>query len=177
MVCESFRREAEAIADAAGFEDVSVQVRPTCCRQRGWEATVHASSAEQPFAKMLLAGGFCVQHLAACNPDPSRIEICGADQCLYRLAGKSFVDHSQGRGLYVLSSGWLEDWEEHIRDWGFDQAVARECFGESVRGLPLLDSGLYPDAGGHLEALGEFVRQPVSSVPVGLDMFRDGYPS
>jgi signal transduction histidine kinase/CheY-like chemotaxis protein len=172
VVCESFRREAESIAAAAGFEDVSVRVRPICCRQRAWEATVHASGAEQPFARMLLAGGFCVQHLTACNPDPSRIEICGASQCLYLLAGKSFVDHSQGRGLYVLSSGWLEHWEEHIRDWGFDQAVARECFGESVRGLLLLDSGLYPDAGGRLEALGEFVRRPVSSVPVGLDMFR-----
>jgi signal transduction histidine kinase/HPt (histidine-containing phosphotransfer) domain-containing protein/ActR/RegA family two-component response regulator len=173
-VCESFQREAESIAGAAGFEDVSVQVRPATCGRRrlGWDAIVGGCPAEQPFAKLLLTGGFCVRHMAGCNPDPSRIEICDTNQCLYLLAGKTYVDHCQSRGLYVMSPGWLEQWERHQRDWGFDRATARDFFGESMDGLLLLDSGLYPNAGGRLEALGEFVRLPVSSVPVGMDLFR-----
>jgi signal transduction histidine kinase/FixJ family two-component response regulator len=173
-VCEGFRREAESIAGTAGFEDVSVRVRPTTCGRRrlGWDAIVDRSGAEQPFAKLLLTGGFCVQRLAASNPGPAHIEICGESQCLYLLAGKAYVDHCQSRGLYAMSAGWLEDWERHVRDWGFDRASLRDFFGESMGGLLLLDSGLYPNAEGHLKALGDFVRLPVSSVPVGMDLFR-----
>jgi signal transduction histidine kinase/CheY-like chemotaxis protein/HPt (histidine-containing phosphotransfer) domain-containing protein len=173
-VCESFRREAESLAGAAGFEDVEVRVHPARClgREPGWEAIVGDCPAELPFGKMCVAGGACVRRLAAFNPDPGRIEICDTGQCLYLLAGKTYVDHCQGRGSYVLSPGWLDHWEEHVRRWGFDRDTAREFFGEAMSGLLLLDTGLYPDAGVHLERLGEFVRLPVASVPVGLDMFR-----
>ena len=173
-VCESFRREAESIEGAAGFEDVSVRVRPATCGRRrlGWEAIVDGGRPDELCAKLCAAGGFCVQHLAASNPDPSLIEIAGANECLYLLAGKAYVDDCQSRGLYVLSPGWLEHWERHVREWGFDRATARCFFGESMSGLLLLDSGLYPNAGGHLEALAGFVERPASIIPVGMDMFR-----
>jgi len=173
-VCEGFRREAESIAGTAGFEDVSVRVRPTTCGRRrlGWDAIVERSGAQQPFAKLVLTGGFCVQHLAASNPDPAHIEIRGESQCLYLLAGQAYVDHCQSRGLYAMSAGWLEGWEQHVREWGFDRVTMRDFFGESMGGLLLLDSGLYPNAEGHLKALGDFVGLPVSSVPVGMDLFR-----
>ena len=173
-VCESFRREVESIVCGVGFEGVSVHVRPATCGRRrlGWEAIVGGHLSAHPFAKMCVAGGFCVQHLAESNPDSTRIEIGGTNQCLYLLAGEAHVEHSQSRGLYVLSPGWLEQWEEHMRDWGFDSARARDFFGESMSGLLLLDSGLYPNAPVRLKSLSEFVGLPASSVPVGLDMIR-----
>jgi signal transduction histidine kinase/FixJ family two-component response regulator len=173
-VCESFRREAESIAGAAGFEDVAVRVHPSACggRELGWDTVVGGCPAQRPFGKMCVAGGSCARRLAASNPDPSRIEIADTGQCLYLLAGKPYVDRCQSRGRYVLSPGWLEHWEERVREWGFDRATARDFFGESMSGLRLLDSGLYPDAGAHLERLAGFVGLPASSVPVGLDMFR-----
>jgi signal transduction histidine kinase/HPt (histidine-containing phosphotransfer) domain-containing protein/ActR/RegA family two-component response regulator len=173
-VCESFRREAESLVGAPGFEDVSVRVRSTTCQRRrlGWETITDGCPAAEARAKLFLAGGFCTRHLAASNPDSSRIEIGDTNQCLCLLAGKAYVEHCQRGGLYVLSPGWLENWERHMRDWGFDRAMARDFFGESMSGLLLLDSGLYPNAGAHLEAMAEFVRLPASSMPVGLDMFR-----
>jgi signal transduction histidine kinase len=173
-VCESFRREAESIAGGEGFEDVSVQLRPANCgRPRPcWEAIVGDRLAQRPFAKLCVAGGSCVRHLVESNPDPARIEIGGTNRCLYLLAGQDYVDDCRSRGLYVIGPGWLDDWEEHMRNWGFDAARAREFFGESIGGLLLLDTGLYPNAPVRLKELSEFVALPASSVRVGVDMFR-----
>jgi signal transduction histidine kinase/CheY-like chemotaxis protein/HPt (histidine-containing phosphotransfer) domain-containing protein len=173
-VCDTFRREAESLAGTAGFEDVEVRVRPSTCHARGpgWDTIPGCSPVEGFPGKMCVAGGSCVRRLAASNPEPGRIQIYDAGQCLYLLAGKAYVDHCQGRGLYVLSPGWLERWEEHMRVWGFGRDAARNFFGEPMKGLLLLDSGLYPDSGAHLEAMAEFVGLPASIAPVGMDMFR-----
>src|SRR5271157_4620520 len=173
-VCESLRREAESIAGTAGFEDVEVRVHPVVCLERepGWEAIVGGCAAQRPFGKMCVAGGSCAGRLAASNPDPGRIEIWDAGQCLYLLAGKTYVDHCQSRGLYVLSPGWLEHWEGHVRRWGFDRDTARQFFGEAMSGLLLLDTGFYPDAAARLEAMAGFVGLPASTTPVGMDPFR-----
>jgi signal transduction histidine kinase/HPt (histidine-containing phosphotransfer) domain-containing protein/ActR/RegA family two-component response regulator len=173
-VCESFRREAEYIAGTAGFEDVAVRVHPARClgQELGWESILGGAAAPQPFQRLCVAGGHCVQRLAASNPDPERIEICDANQCLYLLAGKTYVDQCQSRGMYVLSPGWLCHWEEHLGRWGFDRDTARGFFSESMSGLRLLDSGLYPEAKARLEAMAGYVGLPASSAPMGLDMFR-----
>ncbi len=173
-VCESFRKEAESLAGAAGFEDVEVRVRPASCAGRpiGWDAILGGPAADRTFGKMCVAGGACVRRLAAGNPDPSRIGFCDAVQCLYLLAGKAYVDHCQSRGLYVLSPGWLEDWETHIRHWGFDRDTAREFFAESMSGLLLLDTDLYPDAAARLKDMAGFVGLPATTTPVGMDLFR-----
>jgi len=173
-VCESFRREAESLAGTVGFEGTAIRVHPAKClgRELGWEAILRGCPAQPPFERLCVAGGHCVRRLAATNPDPGRIAICDATQCLYLLAGKTYVDHCQRRGSYVLSPGWLEHWEEHVRGWGFDRDTAPQFFAESMKDLVLLDTGLYPDASGHLNAMADFVRLPASSVPVGLDMFR-----
>ncbi len=49
--------------------------------------------------------------------------------------------------------------------------MARDFFSESVKGLLLLDSGIYPDSTAHLAALAAFLDVPHFTLPVGMDLF------
>jgi hypothetical protein len=70
-----------------------------------------------------------------------------------------------------VTPGWLRRWRETVHQWGFDQALAREYFSESVQRLVLLDTCVDPGARTELEAFAAFVDRPTQVVEAGLDYF------
>ncbi|MEI8079818.1 MAG: hypothetical protein WCH61_09365, partial [bacterium] len=75
-------------------------------------------------------------------------------------------------GDYLLTPGWLMQWREHLRLWGFDQVTARAFFRESCRRLLLLDTGVAPDAAAELASLRAYLDLPAELLPVDLDLLR-----
>lgn len=75
----------------------------------------------------------------------------------------------QQDGTYLLSPGWLKRWQSHVKVWGFDRATALEFFGQSLRRLLLLDTGIDPEAQRHLTEFGEFLELPTETLTIGLE--------
>jgi PAS domain S-box-containing protein len=52
------------------------------------------------------------------------------------------VSALQDKGAYLTSPSWLNNWREHIREWGFKEEGIREFLQESAKEIILLDTGV-----------------------------------
>ncbi len=90
--------------------------------------------------------------------------------CHQVLVGKSLSENYLKKGDYLVTAGWLAEWEQQLRVTdGFDEETAKLFFGETTRQIVLLDSGLYEDSEQKLEALATYVGRPFETLFVGLD--------
>ncbi|NLJ41823.1 MAG: DUF1638 domain-containing protein [Clostridiales bacterium] len=92
--------------------------------------------------------------------------------CYSILASQSLIDHYHKQGFYILTPGWLQNWEVYIKDmWQFDAATAKSFFNENMKGLILLDSGIYENIETRLKQFSKFVALDHSIIPVGMEYF------
>lgn len=71
-----------------------------------------------------------------------------------------------------MTPGWLSVWQkqlEHIM--GFDQATAKKCFQETVRGLLLVDTGVNSNSESLLADMSDYLQIPAERIVVGLDYY------
>ena len=59
--------------------------------------------------------------------------------CLSLIAPTWLIENLIREGAYLVSPMWLANWRTHVDAWGFDAAGLRECAGESIRRLWLID--------------------------------------
>ncbi len=173
LVCQHFARELTAAVAACGYGDVDVVPYGAMCmhpqggRMEAADQLLAMLGANGPRAVLVgacfMAGD--VGRLGALPPE----RILLREQCFHLLVNRGIVDRAMGEGAYVLTPSWVEDWESHIEDWGFDRPTAKEFFHESTSRLLLLDTGVLPGADRHLQELGAFLELPVEILPVGLD--------
>jgi signal transduction histidine kinase len=88
------------------------------------------------------------------------------------IAPPDLVDHFIREGDYIVTPGWLAQWQDHIETMGFDRGDAREFFKESAHRLVLLDTGIHDESAHRLEDLARYLDRPFHIIPVGLEHFR-----
>ena len=119
---------------------------------------------------MISMGGTCVQELL---PAPMST---GADpsigQCFELFLNKNLIEYYTRQGAYLLTPGWLIDWENRLSTWEFDRSTAIQFFDESCKYLLMLDTGVYPGSTQLLQQLADYIQRPFEILPVGLDVFR-----
>lgn len=94
--------------------------------------------------------------------------------CQQTLVGPSLLNQYLKRGDYLITPGWLSQWETFIIEEGqFDAHTAKLFFGESIRHVVLFDSGLYEGAKSQLEAFSAYVGRPYEIVEIGLDYMEE----
>jgi putative nucleotidyltransferase with HDIG domain len=174
LVCQQFACEAAAVAGDLG-DDISIGTYPDLC-MHPQAVKDHAfpflgDVPDQDVDTILV--GVC--HLN-CQALGTLIEKARSvhhfDQCFHMLAGREFVDMQMRRGAYLLTPGWLDHWEPHLAQWGFDREMAQAFFRECTRELVLLDTGVGTDTAVRLQAFAAYLDLPAVTVPVGLDHFR-----
>jgi len=175
LVCRHFLTEAEAILHTPEFEDVSVhayapvcshpQLASTWCEQLA-EAQQHDSN------EVLLLGGCLLTSPDKLSGLPPHCQIHHIDHCFYLLTNPRFIDAQIQSGAYLLTPGWLSEWKQHLKEWGFDQATARAFFGECSSTLLLLDTGSDKQSQANLAAMADYLDRPSQVVSVGQDYFR-----
>jgi len=174
LVCESLEREVAAVVESEGFDDVMVHTFPAHCGRPpiGWDAlrgAIHACGKD--YSQTHLLGGACLAGLQA-PPDDLHCRFHKMDGCFSLFVGRDAVESHLRTGGYLLTPGWLARWQQHIGEWGFDQATAREFFAESATRLLLLDTGVDAASAERLAEFAGFVGLPFETVPVGLDFAR-----
>jgi len=173
MLCINYQKEAKEIFQLHQWNDVELHLFPEVCHQPELRLRVAAKIKNDPSraaGDFLLLGG-CFPELeppAAANPQKC---ACCLDQCFYMVAGRTLVDQMISQGHYMITPGWLDEWSDHLAQWGFDQPTAREFFHEGAQKIALLDTGLNPSSPAKLQDFGDYLQLPVTVLPVGLDYF------
>ena len=166
LICQSFEKETKAIAKE--FENIDViQYQAKCnyphIKQNFDEALINK------YKKVVVVGG--------CTIDKSNlqegIDLYKSESCFYMFTSKSLIDYHIQNGAYIITPGWLSNWENFVtKNWGFDKNTAVEFYKEFCKKLLLLDTGIDEDALKYLKEFSAFVQQPYEVLPVGLDHFR-----
>lgn len=82
------------------------------------------------------------------------------------------VDEAIAEGGYLISPGWLQNWQAHVSELGFDSETAGAFFQDFAKRLVLLDTGIDVRAIDLLEEFQAAVGLPAQRLAVGLDHLR-----
>ena len=172
-VCQNFRHEIAILIKEPDFSDTLLSTYPALCdhpqRVSKLKQTL-AGQTEQDCDVVLV--GACFAGSTTALPVVENLEISKLNQCIYCFAGQTLAEHYMQEGAYLLTPGWLENWQRQISDWAFDQTTAREFFKESASKLVLLDTGVDKDSAQRLQDLATYLDLPTETIPIGLDHFR-----
>jgi two-component sensor histidine kinase len=182
LVCEFFEKEASAIIQAEGFDDVMVAAFPSRCGrpQVTWDELDQVVRPPGDYSRIHLLGGCCTARLSKESNKKvlarrgQNTFVKNPGQCFYMLAGREIIDSYLKEGVYLVTPGWIKGWRDRLKEWGFegDMEKVREFFGESTARLVLLDTGIDPKSSEYLREFAGFVDRPFEVLPVGLDFFR-----
>ena len=167
VVCQTLLREVEASVVGLDLDRVTIAQMTMACAlppaRREGIAREAADGASQDTDVRVLGG--CSSLPASVDAAPS-IPI---STCHEMVAGRSLVEHLIAEGAYLITPGWLEHWPDHMVRQGLDQASARELYGETVKRLVLLDTGVVSNSNELLQAFADHLGLEHLTLGVGLD--------
>lgn len=175
LVCENFAAELQAVLKDLPHEGVEVHCFPSDCTQSAFDlqcvdrliATHHDAAVDE----MHVLGACCLAGMQR-SLFPEDWHVHYFDQCFYMFVNRALVDFLIQQRAYLLSPGWLANWQENLQKLGFDQQTARRFFAETTQKLVLLDTQIDPNSPAYLQEMARHLDLPCEILPVGLDCFR-----
>jgi PAS domain S-box-containing protein len=168
--CNSLVPEISHLLLSENYPDVTIKSFPAIC-VGSWlsneKITEMVANDIDQFSKIIIIVSACRGKRNTPPPDNKKIEIIQLEQCFEILLNPPTIYHYFKQGYYAVSNGWLRNYNRHIREWGFDQESARKFFGETIKKILLLDTGLPGDYKTNIEALSEYMGLPYDTLPVG----------
>jgi signal transduction histidine kinase len=108
----------------------------------------------------------CLDHCASCARGVDRpSSALGFDL----VAPPSLIENLLREGAYLVSPGWLLDWEGRVGAWGFEAEELKAFARESMRSVCLLDTMVLAGSGERLAAFADALGLPATRVPLGMD--------
>ena len=167
-VCENYAWDYRHVVENQGFDFVSVRPFSCLCYDRKKRSAVCQQIAADPGPKMIITSGAC---LVAQMPelDDGNTTVMVANHCFHDYVNEKFIDYIIAKGGYIITSGWLLNWEKWLFLGGFNQTTARQFYGETCTELVLLDTGNDPGIETRLAALADYLQLPYRMIYVGID--------
>ncbi len=171
FICENFYPEYQNAIQTEGFEDIELRVFPSLCDQKGHKMEVKEILGQAQKTKSAV---ICSKPCDALKllPEVHSIRIITGNYCFSHLTCDEFLDHLISQGSYIISSGWLKNWENHIKNMGFDKDTARRFFQESNKQLVFLDAHIVENTEWLIKDLSSYVGLPYMIVPIELEGIR-----
>ena len=171
FICENFFPEYEEALKREGIDDIELIAFPTLCDQKGRKAEAKEIFDQSDTERSLL---ICSKPCDALKliEKGSLIENVSGNYCFTHLTCDEFLDHLTSQGSYIVSTGWLQEWESHIGAMGFDKNTARSFFKETTKKIVFLDSKIDDNAENILQELSSSLGLPYLIVPVKLETIR-----
>ncbi len=172
-VCENLLPEAAFLLKEQ--EDVDLVAYPANCGRPPIcfeDFSPALPVKDTKYSRILIFGGHCVAALGKTFPEWHHCQSRIFSHCFEPLLHKALLDDFLQKGAYLLTPGWLRNWRDRIRKWGFDQDTARSFFRESATGLILLDTMGEKHSSCSLKEFADFVSLPWQILPVGLDLMK-----
>ncbi|MFC2086258.1 sensor histidine kinase [Bacteroidota bacterium] len=170
-VCNFLIPEVAQVIKDGNYQDVKPEGFKASCFIKniaGSEKTGIKSKKDDSDSDKIIISGLC--H----HPEKENIEknnnhkLVQLEQCFELFINKETVLHFINSGYYIVTTGWLRTYKEHIRSWGFDPDSAKTFFGESMKSILFLDTKISGDYLSNLKALSEYMGLPYEILPVGL---------
>jgi len=172
MFCSHYRKEVSTVLSSKAYPDVLPVFFPGVCGHPplNWNMLQRTLLGKIACDSVDVICGPCIAGLDTSLPEYHYFNVNGLKQCFYMLANPDLIDQYLANGNYLVTPGWLKRWHDFIQIWGFDQETAQSYFAESTDRIHLLDTGVDPDAIGHLKAFSAFVNRPCHITTVGLGL-------
>ncbi len=172
-ICDNFKLEAEALQKADGINKFDIISFPSKCGnpQLSLEEVESLFTNCEPTSSIHLFGSCCIAHL---SKDLDKFKGCTFhhfSQCFHMFCNNRYIDSLLQKGAYLVSPGWVANWQAHIEEWGFNRQYAQEFFEQAVDRLIFLDTEVSSDSHSQARNFAEFVKQPLDIFPIGLDYF------
>lgn len=169
-ICNSLVPEVSHLLHSGNYTDVTLKSFPSVCigspMSNGHLMKMVDADIDQ-FSKIIFFLSACRGNKKAEQPINKKIEIIQLEQCFELFFNNKTIYHFIQQGNYLVSNGWLRNYQHHIREWGFDTDSARKFFGESIKKILLLETGLPGDYQSNLEALSNYMGLPYEILPIG----------
>ncbi len=171
MFCECYRQELTSLDLPSRYEDVQVVFIPTRCGMPPLELAElkKLSTDNLNYDQLHVVSGGCIKELADDNQKLFKHNNYQLDQCFHLIVNPELAAYYMQKGYYLVTPGWLRQWRDILKRWGFDQQSASDFFKDSTRAVLLLDTGIDEDAQTNLAEFATFINRPYESITVGLD--------
>ena len=176
FICNSLIVEATHIIKELNFHDVVLKTYPTNCASNSLDvefAIKNAHINQDEFSKILFFVSSCFKKKKTDLIVNNKIDFYFLDQCFELLTSKEIVQHFINQGCYVVTNGWLVNYKKHINQWGFDENTSKVFFGESIKKILFLDTGLKWDYKPSICKLSDYMGLPWEIFPIGLTYYRN----
>lgn len=167
-VCENYAWDYRQIVEDQGFDFVTVQPFSCLCHDRKKRSAVAQQIAADTGPKLIIASRACLAAQLADRDDANTTVLVG-NHCFHDYVNEKFIDYIIAKGGYIVTGGWLLNWEKWLFLGGFNQTTARQFYGETCTELVLLDTGNDPGIESRLAALADYLQLPYRMIYVGMD--------
>jgi PAS domain S-box-containing protein len=170
-ICNSLVPEVEHLLHTGDYPDVDLKSFAANCTAKPVDdkaiLELIGNKAEE-YDKIIVIVSTCLRNSKTGLKNFNNIEVVQLEQCFELLFSLPSIYHFIKQGNYLVTNGWLRNYKQHVREWGFNPKTAKNYFGESLKRLMLLETGLPGEYQANLEALSEYMGLPYEVFPIGI---------
>lgn len=171
LVCENYKPEFEKVVEKEQFGDVIINAYPCLCECKGNLSIVQKrlKQLDQVNNDTALV---CSQYCDILKQIPQNVEmpvIYSSEYCFSHLASKPFIEYIIEKRGYIISSGWLDNWQSRLKNEGFDRKTGQKFYQEFCTDLVFFDLGIDDHAEDKLKALSDYLEIPFKIIPFELE--------
>lgn len=171
FVCENFMVEYKKIIEKDGFDDVNLNIFPCICENKlnlSKSGNLLQESLDDEDSGVIFCSKYC--DIVNVVPQEPFFKIIQSNYCFSHMVNEDILDYILDKGGYVIGSGWLNNWQEHIKSMGFDHKTANLFYHEVCDELVFFDSGIDSDCSRKLEELATFLNLPYRIITYNIEL-------
>ncbi|MPQ29950.1 PAS domain S-box protein [Clostridium estertheticum] len=165
IICKIFSEELKFIIKDNNIKNVEIlEFTPACIYgNSGHDEQLEAiNSCQSTCNKIIIIGGKCCTSLNKMVLDSKKCKIHRLEYCFELFTNRDIIAHFISEKSYLVTPGWLKNWEKNIEILGFDK--------EQVK-IKFLDTGVCDDSLERLHKFSQYVNISYDCIFVGLDFF------
>lgn len=167
VACETLAPELASAAAVAGSDMRATTFPCRCGRGPVRWSDLPAVDAD---GELHVFGGVCLAQMSNDPAAPRGVHLHPLQTCQELIAPRATVESLVHDGAYLVTSGWVHEWERHARALGLTGEGGRRMMADSCRAVVLLDSGVEAAPLESLAALGHALALPVEVQVVGNEL-------
>ncbi len=127
---------------------------------------------QKKFDKVIVFGSSCLANMGIHEIPELDIEYVSLNQCFEMLLPPKLVEHFLQDRNYLVSSGWFDNFEENIANWGFEPKMAKSFFSEVAQNILFLETEKPFEREDLLVELSRYMGLPYEKIDIGSDYLR-----
>lgn len=170
-VCANIAPEINQILSLNDFPDVSLIEYPCAClaKQNNKISTQLFKDHENTVADKTIICSKTCSILSTISKENISYQLNTMNSCFEYLLPSTVLENLVQEGSYLVSYGWLKNWQANLSNAGFDQETAINFFNDFCGKLVFLDAGIDNNIVENLKDCSHYLHIPYQTFPVNLN--------